>query len=217
MTKRQFRIAVVLPVVLTVLAVVASCVGESSLPPPLQEHLRQERDAELTVADWVLIALALPLLAGYVAAFVGLLKFRPHSGSLNIVMSAVGLIALPLAGPTVEPESRPRCSTRQACCTAPSSQSPSIDRWPTGFRTERHQRPHAPTAPDYSERALCGGLEVQVLNQSAFALNRAKVTGLLSNRHSSNPRTHRDVPTCCRPVDASFTPEAWPQSDSDWE
>ena len=103
MTKRRFRIAVVLPVVLTVLAVVASFVGESALPPPLQDHLRQQRDAELTAADWVLIALALPFLASYVASFVGLLKFRPHSRSLNIVVSAVGLIVLPLAGPTVEP------------------------------------------------------------------------------------------------------------------
>ena len=102
MTKRRFRIAVVLPAVLTALAVVASCVGETSLPPPLQEHLRQQRNAEFAVVDWVLVALALPLLAAYIAAFVGLLKFRPHSRSLNLVMSAVGLIALPLAGPTVE-------------------------------------------------------------------------------------------------------------------
>jgi hypothetical protein len=103
MTKTQFRIAVVLPVVVECLALVASLAGESSLPPLLQEHLDQDLEGDLTAADWVVIALALPLLAGFLASFIGMLRFRPHSRSLSVAVTLVALVFFPLYGPTVEP------------------------------------------------------------------------------------------------------------------
>ena len=103
MTKTRFRIAVVLPAVVAVLAFITDLAGESGLPVPLQEHLDNELEGDFTASQWIIIALALPIVAGWLASFFGMLRFRPHSRSLSIAVSLVSLVLYPLWGPTVEP------------------------------------------------------------------------------------------------------------------
>jgi hypothetical protein len=103
MTKRRFRIAVVVPTVLGLLAVVAAFAGESSLPVLLQEHLDQEIDRDFTTTEWIALGLALPILAGALASFIGMLTFQRYSRPLSIGVSLVAVVTLPLFGPTVEP------------------------------------------------------------------------------------------------------------------
>ena len=103
MTKRRFRIAVILPAVVAGLALIADLAGESSLPVPLQEHLDNELEGAFTASQWIIIALALPIVAGWLASFFGMLSFRPHSRSLSIAVALVSLVLYPLWGPTVEP------------------------------------------------------------------------------------------------------------------
>ena len=103
MTKTQFRIAVILPAAIAGLAFIADLAGESSLPVPLQEHLDSELAGDITLSQLVILALALPIVGGGLAAFFGMLRFRPHSRSLGIAVSLVSLVLYPLWGPTVEP------------------------------------------------------------------------------------------------------------------
>jgi hypothetical protein len=89
--------------VVAVLAMVASCAGESGLPAPLRQHLEQELEREITGTDWLAFALAFPIVAAGLASFFGMLKFRPHSRSLSIAASLAALLFQPLLGSTVEP------------------------------------------------------------------------------------------------------------------
>ena len=103
MTRTRFRIALWASMIVGMSGVVASFAGESGLPEPLRQHLEERRYAELSAIDWVLFGVGLPLIVVGLAAFIGMLRFAPWSRPLWIGVSAVGLLTLPLLGPTVEP------------------------------------------------------------------------------------------------------------------
>jgi len=103
MTKTQFRAALWLSMLIAISGLVASFIGESSLPLPLQQHLEQRRNADFSWMDVVFLVTGLPLIVGWVASFVGLLRFTPWSRPLWIGVFAVSVLTLPFFGPTVEP------------------------------------------------------------------------------------------------------------------
>ena len=90
-------------IALEVVGAIGSFVWESTLPPPLQEYLEREQNAEVTAMDFVLLLIWIPLLVAVVASYVGMLRFARWSRPLALATSAVGVVALPLFGPTVEP------------------------------------------------------------------------------------------------------------------
>ena len=103
MTRTRFRATVALYFVLGTLALATGCVGESGLPAPLAQYLDQRRSAEPSMLEWVLLAASFPFLVATLVSFVGLLLFKRWSRSLSVATSLVGLLLLPLFGPTVEP------------------------------------------------------------------------------------------------------------------
>jgi hypothetical protein len=88
---------------LAALSLTASCVGESGLPTPLQEHLEHQRNTEPSALDWALLAVGVPLITAGMMSFVGMLRFRGWSRPLAVATSAISIFLLPLFGPTVEP------------------------------------------------------------------------------------------------------------------
>ena len=103
MTKTRFRAAVALSIALGFLGGIASLFFESTLPPPLREYLEREQNAEVTAMDFVLLLIWIPLLVAVIASYVGMLRFARWSRPLALATSALGVVALPLFGPTVEP------------------------------------------------------------------------------------------------------------------
>jgi hypothetical protein len=103
MTIIHFRAAAILSMALGALGLAASFAGESGLPASLQEHIDQQRNAELSVSDWVLLAIGLPLVIAWMVSFVGMLRFSRWSRPLAVATSAMSILLLPLLGPTVEP------------------------------------------------------------------------------------------------------------------
>ena len=103
MTKTRFRAVVALSIALGFLGGIASLFFESTLPPPLREYLEREQNAEVTAMDFVLLLIWIPLLVAIIASYVGMLRFARWSRPLALATSALGVLALPLFGPTVEP------------------------------------------------------------------------------------------------------------------
>ena len=103
MTKTGFRTALVLSYAFAMLSVGASFAGEAGLPAPLREYLEREQNAEFAALDLVLLAVLIPFLMIEIVSLVALLKFWRWSRELAIVATALGVIFIPLLGPTVEP------------------------------------------------------------------------------------------------------------------
>lgn len=104
-TKGQFRWLVTAFVMVLIMGVVASLAGESSLPTPLRDYLRERSEvgaAGISGRDMVLIGVAIPLLIAAFVSFIGLYCFWRFARPLTVVVVCVGLCLYPLAGPVVE-------------------------------------------------------------------------------------------------------------------
>jgi hypothetical protein len=101
-TKGQFRWLVTASVVVTILGVVVSLAGESSLPAPLRDYLASQCEADLTASDIVLVAVGIPLLIALVVSIIGLYCFWRFARPLTVVVWIIGLILQVFAGPTVD-------------------------------------------------------------------------------------------------------------------
>jgi predicted MFS family arabinose efflux permease len=102
-TKKQFRAAVTLSMVLGILGLTAFFVGQAGLPAPLREYLETTKTAEPTALGWALFAIGIPLIMGGIASFIGMLSFKHWSRPLAVATCVTGNLLLPLFGPTVEP------------------------------------------------------------------------------------------------------------------
>lgn len=154
MTKTQFRAAAWLSMLIAISGLVASFVGESRLPLPLQQYLEQRRNADFSRMDWVLLVIGLPLIVGGVTSFVGMLRFMPWSRPLWIGVSAVSVLTLPLLGPTVEPSLVTALlhmsSMGSAALVAVAYCSPTVSKW---FESPQ---PNAPLQPTSGVQARIG-------------------------------------------------------------
>ena len=101
-TKGQFRWLVTASVAVTILGVVASFATESLLPAPLRDYLASQADPDLTVPDWLLFVVGIPLLVALLVSIVGLYRFWPFARPLTVIVWIVGLIFQAFLGPTVD-------------------------------------------------------------------------------------------------------------------
>jgi len=101
-TKGQFRWLLTASVVVTILGVVVTIAGESSLPVPLRNYLVAQTGADLTAADIALVAVGIPLLIALVVSIIGLYCFWRFSRPLTVIVWVAGLILQAFAGPTVD-------------------------------------------------------------------------------------------------------------------
>jgi hypothetical protein len=102
MTKGQFRWLVTASVVVSIVGVVVSLAGESSLPAPLRDYLAAQCEANLTVSDILLACVAIPLLIAGVVSIIGLYRFWRFSRPLTVVVWGIGFILQAFIGPTVD-------------------------------------------------------------------------------------------------------------------
>jgi hypothetical protein len=103
-TKGQFRWLVTASVVITILGLVVSFAGESSLPAPLRDYLALESrsEADLTASDVALVVVGIPLLVALVVSIIGLYCFWRFARPLTVIAWIVGLILQVFVGPTVD-------------------------------------------------------------------------------------------------------------------
>lgn len=102
-SKTQFRIALVVSYVLSLLSAALAIAAEFWMPAPLREYLENERNAEFSAGDGVLIAVLFPFLMITLVSFVAMLKFWRWSRELAVATSVLGFVLIPFLGPTVEP------------------------------------------------------------------------------------------------------------------
>jgi hypothetical protein len=102
-TKGQFRWLVTASVAVTILGVVVSLAGESSLPAPLRDYLALQSEADLTASDIALVAVVIPLLIALLVSIIGLYCFWRFARPLTVIVWIVGLVLPVFTGPTVDP------------------------------------------------------------------------------------------------------------------
>ena len=90
-------------VVVTILGVIVSLAGESSLPEPLRYYLEEQAKADPDAGDIALVAVGIPLLIALVVSIIGLYRFWRFARPLTVIVFVVGLILQVFAGPTVDP------------------------------------------------------------------------------------------------------------------
>lgn len=101
-TKGQFRWLVTASVIVTILSVVVSVAGESSLPAPLRDYLAGQYESDLTTSDIALGAVGIPLLIALVVSIIGLYCFWRFARPLTVIVWIIDLILQVFAGPTVD-------------------------------------------------------------------------------------------------------------------
>ena len=103
MTKTQFRIGLAGSMALAALAWVATAIGEPTLPAPLREYVEQRRNADPTTMEWVVFALAVPLIIAMIKSWIALFRFRWWARRATVGTSVAATMTLSFMGPTVEP------------------------------------------------------------------------------------------------------------------
>jgi hypothetical protein len=96
------RICVVLEWVFMALGIILSLLLESSLPVPLRDWLAADAEQELTLREFAVFLVAVPLITGAVVGSIGLLFLKRWAAWLYLVSLVIGTLLTPFAGPTVE-------------------------------------------------------------------------------------------------------------------
>jgi uncharacterized membrane protein (DUF485 family) len=101
-SKAQFRWLVTAHVVVTILAIIVTFAGESSLPEPLRDYVAAQYEADLTASKIVIAAIGIPLIIALAVSIIGLYLFWWFARPLSVIVWAIGLILQPFAGPYVD-------------------------------------------------------------------------------------------------------------------
>ncbi len=102
MSRKNFRILLVLSWLLVIAGVVVSFLTESSLPPELRAYLERVGDAPPASGEIVLAVVDVAFIILAIVLTVGLFRFRRWARSLLPVSYALGFALLPAHGPYVE-------------------------------------------------------------------------------------------------------------------
>ncbi|HEY9405327.1 MAG TPA: hypothetical protein VIQ24_21935 [Pyrinomonadaceae bacterium] len=73
----------------------------SYLPPDLRDYVEAQSNAEPAAKDWVVFAVGVCILIGYIITSVGLYRFRPWAKKLFLPLNIIALLLMPLHGPSV--------------------------------------------------------------------------------------------------------------------
>lgn len=151
MTKAHFRLGLCLSMLFGCSGLLVSLLGESSLPEPLQEYLHQQRTAELTTTDLIVVATGLPVVGLGLASFIGLLRFSSWSRPVALGTWIFALFTLPFMGPTVEPGVTTAMfhlsSMTLGAVVAVAYWSPTVSGW---FTKTPPNKPRQPTSGGWS-------------------------------------------------------------------
>ena len=102
MTRKNFRILLVLGWLLAAAGVVLSFMTESSLPPEIQSYLQRMEDAPLAQGEIVLGVVDITFIVFGVVLTIGLFRFKRWAKTLLPMFYALGFVLLPVNGPHVE-------------------------------------------------------------------------------------------------------------------
>ena len=102
MTRKNFRILLVLSWLLVIAGVMASFITEKTLPPELQSYLERVENAPLTNSEIVLAVVDIAFIVFAVVLTVGLFRFRRWAKTLLPISYVLGLALIPGDGPYVE-------------------------------------------------------------------------------------------------------------------
>ena len=102
MTRKNFRILLVLSWLLVIAGVVVSFATKNSLPSELQSYLERVENAPLTNGEIVLAVVDITFVVFAIVLTVGLYRFRRWAKTLLPVSYVLGLVLIPVNGPYVE-------------------------------------------------------------------------------------------------------------------
>ena len=102
MTRKNFRILLVLSWLLVIAGVIVSFATENSLPPELQSYLERVENAPLANGEIVLAVVDVTFVVFAVVLTVGLFRFRRWAKTLLPMSFILGLVLIPINGPSVE-------------------------------------------------------------------------------------------------------------------
>lgn len=102
MTRKNFRILLVLSWLLVITGVVVSFATRNSLPSELQSYLERVENAPLTNGEIVLAIVDVTFVVFVIVLTVGLFRFRGWAKALLPVSYLLGLVLIPVNGPYVE-------------------------------------------------------------------------------------------------------------------
>lgn len=102
MTRKNFRILLVLSWLLVIAGVVVSFVTESFPPPELQTYLQRVENSPLANGEIVLAIVDVAFIVLAVVLTVGLFLFKRWAKTLLPMSYALGLVLIPVNGPYIE-------------------------------------------------------------------------------------------------------------------
>ena len=101
-TSSILRVLLVLEWIVIITGVVLSCIMAAYLPPELQAWLAGQAEASVTMSDWLLLFLGVPLLIVMLVASIGLFMLRRWGAWLYVITTFLGTAIMPFTGPTVD-------------------------------------------------------------------------------------------------------------------
>lgn len=99
--RRVLRTLIVAEVAIMVLSIAVEIIAEQFLPEPLRAWLEREVESPTTVADVVLLLVALPLLAAIVVSWVGLWRLWRPARWIYLLAVVAALLLEAVAGPWI--------------------------------------------------------------------------------------------------------------------
>jgi len=100
--KSALRIGVLVLWLSTALSIGLSFIMESSLPELLQSYIAWELEQDISVQDWIVLYVGIPLILVAIASSIGLFLYKPWAKWPYIISTLVGLVLVAFIGPTVE-------------------------------------------------------------------------------------------------------------------
>ena len=101
MTRQSFKRLIILQWLLGLISLVVYFATIDYLPQPVKDYFEEIKNAEPTIADWLILVVGSLLFLAYIVIYVGLYRFRKWAKKLLLPIHIVVLITLPFIGISV--------------------------------------------------------------------------------------------------------------------
>jgi hypothetical protein len=102
MTKRGFKLLIIVKWVLFILIVVALLLTERFLPPELRSYNEGIRNSPATTEGWILLAVGTAFLLFGIVLSVGLFQFKKWAKQLLLLSYIIGILLILFSGPSIQ-------------------------------------------------------------------------------------------------------------------
>ena len=102
MTKRGFKLLIIVKWVLYILIAVVSLLAERFLPPELRSYIEGIRNSPATTEGWILFAVNIAFLLFVIVLSVGLFRFKKWAKNLLLPSYIIGILLTPFYGPNIQ-------------------------------------------------------------------------------------------------------------------